>query len=97
MTIKLAKKPGEPSSAGIPAVVALHPGNILLTEFLEPQDLTTHQFADEIGVHIHLIDAVIRGNASVTPGLARLFGHYLQTSPHFWLGLQLDYDLDRQG
>jgi antitoxin HigA-1 len=63
----------------------VHPGEVLLEEFLKPLSLSQNRLSLEIGVHPRRItaDAALR--------LARYFG---STSPQFWMGLQNDYDLD---
>ncbi len=72
----------------------VHPGEILVEEFLKPMGLTPEQLASDIGVTIIQLDKIIaekdRISADMILGLARYFG----TSPRFWTGLQTDYDLD---
>lgn len=72
----------------------LHPGEVLLEEFLVPMELSQNAVARRLGVPPRRINEIVHGNRRLTADtalrLARLFG----TSPEFWLGLQMDYDLD---
>jgi addiction module HigA family antidote len=72
----------------------VHPGEVLLEEFLKPMGLSREQLASDIGVTAIQLDKIIaekdRINADIALRLARYFG----TSPRFWMGLQADYDLD---
>jgi len=70
-----------------------HPGEILLTEFLEPMGITQVALAAHVEVPTQRINELVRGKRGVTPGTAWLLGQAFKTSPEFWLNLQSAYDL----
>ncbi len=72
----------------------VHPGEVLLEEFLEPMELSQNRLAIEIGVHPRRINEIVHRKRSVTANTALRLARYFGTSPRFWLGLQADYDLD---
>ena len=72
----------------------VHPGEVLLEEFLKPMGLSQSRLALDIGVHPRRINEIVLGKRSVTADTALRLARYFGTSPQFWLGLQKDYDLD---
>jgi antitoxin HigA-1 len=72
----------------------VHPGEVLMEEFLKPMQLSQNRLALDIGVHPRRINEVVLGKRSVTADTALRLARYFGTSPQFWLGLQADYDLD---
>lgn len=72
----------------------LHPGEVLLEEFLKPLDLSQNQAALAMGVPARRINEIVLGKRRVTADTALRLGRYFDVSPQFWLGLQMDYDLD---
>jgi addiction module HigA family antidote len=72
----------------------IHPGEILLEEFLKPMGLSQNQVALRIGVPARRINEIVLGKRSITADTALRLGRYFGMSPQFWLGLQMDYDLD---
>jgi addiction module HigA family antidote len=72
----------------------VHPGEVLLEEFLEPLEISQNRLAREIGVPPRRINEIVLGKRSVTPDTALRLSRYFGTSSRFWLGLQLDYDLE---
>jgi addiction module HigA family antidote len=72
----------------------VHPGEILLEEFLKPMGLSQNQVALSIGVPARRINEIVLGKRSITADTALRLGRYFGVSPQFWLGLQMDYDLD---
>jgi addiction module HigA family antidote len=72
----------------------VHPGEVLLEEFLKPMQLSQNRLALDIGVHPRRINEIVLGKRSVTADTALRLARYFGTSPQFWLGLQADYDLD---
>ncbi|MBT6046697.1 MAG: HigA family addiction module antidote protein, partial [Candidatus Scalindua sp.] len=72
----------------------IHPGEILLEEFLKPMGLSQNRLANDIGVSPRRINEIVHGKRSVTADTALRLAHYFKMSPQFWLGLQMDYDLD---
>lgn len=72
----------------------IHPGEVLLEEFLNPMRLSQNRLALDIGVHARRINEIVLGKRSVTADTALRLARYFGTSPQFWMGLQADYDLD---
>ncbi len=72
----------------------IHPGEILMEEFLKPMGLSQNMMANDIGVPPRRINEIIHGKRRITADTALRLAHYFKMSPQFWLGLQMDYDLD---
>ena len=72
----------------------IHPGEILMEEFLTPLGLSQNQLANDIGVPPRRINEIVHGKRRITADTALRLAHYFKMSPQFWLGLQMDYDLD---
>lgn len=72
----------------------IHPGEILMEEFLIPMGLSQNQLAHDIGVPPRRINEIVHGKRRITADTALRLAHYFKMSPQFWLGLQMDYDLD---
>jgi addiction module HigA family antidote len=72
----------------------VHPGEVLLEEFLEPMGLSQNRVALDIGVPARRINEIVLGKRRITADTALRLARYFGTSPQFWLGLQMDYDLD---
>jgi addiction module HigA family antidote len=72
----------------------VHPGEVLLEEFLKPMNLSQNRLAIDIGVDARRINEIVLGTRSVTADTALRLARYFGTSPQFWLGLQAEYDLD---
>lgn len=72
----------------------VHPGEVLLEEFLKPMGLSQNRLALEIGVDARRINEIVLGTRRVTADTALRLARYFGTSPQFWLGLQAEYDLD---
>lgn len=72
----------------------IHPGEILMEEFLVPMGLSQNMLANDIGVPPRRINEIIHGKRRITADTALRLAHYFKMSPRFWLGLQMDYDLD---
>ncbi len=72
----------------------VHPGEVLLEEFLKPMGLSQSRLALDIGVHPRRINEIVLGKRGVTADTALRLSRFFGTSPQFWLGLQADYDLD---
>ena len=72
----------------------IHPGEALYTEFLEPMELSQNKLAKSIAVAPRRINEIVLGKRSVTADTALRLSHYFGNSAEFWLGLQMDYDLD---
>jgi antitoxin HigA-1 len=72
----------------------VHPGEVLLEEFLKPMRLSQNRLALDIGVHPRRINEIVLGKRGITADTALRLARYFGTSPQFWLGLQADYELD---
>ena len=72
----------------------VHPGEVLLEEFLKPMDLSQNRLAIDIGVDARRINEIVLGTRSVTADTALRLSRYFGNSPQFWIGLQAEYDLD---
>lgn len=72
----------------------VHPGEVLLEEFIKPFNLSQNRLAIEIGVDARRINEITLGTRSVTADTALRLARYFGVSPQFWLGLQAEYDLD---
>jgi len=72
----------------------VHPGEVLLEEFLKPMELSQNRLALEIGVPPRRINEIVLGEWRITADTALRLARYFGNSPQFWLGLQMDYDLD---
>jgi len=78
----------------IKKLVPVHPGEVLLEEYLNPLDLTQKSLALALNVPIRRINEIVHGKRRITADTALRLARYFGVSPQFWLGLQLDYDLD---
>jgi antitoxin HigA-1 len=72
----------------------VHPGEVLLEEFLKPMALSQNKLALAIRVPARRINELVHGRRRITADTALRFAKYFDMSPQFWLGLQMDYDLD---
>ncbi len=72
----------------------IHPGEVLLEEFLKPMNLSQNRLAIEIGVDARRVNEIVLGERSITADTALRLARYFGVSPQFWLGLQAEYDLD---
>lgn len=72
----------------------VHPGEVLLEEFLKPMGLSQNRLALSIGVHPRRINEIVLGKRAIPADTALRLGKFFGMSARFWLGLQSDYDLD---
>jgi addiction module HigA family antidote len=72
----------------------VHPGEILLKEFIEPLGLSQNRLALALGVPARRINEIVLGKRGITADTALRLARYFKMSPQFWLGLQMDYELD---
>jgi addiction module HigA family antidote len=72
----------------------IHPGDVLLEEFLKPMGLSQNRAALDMGVPARRINEIVLGKRRITADTALRLGRFFGTSPQFWLGLQMDFDLD---
>ena len=74
----------------------VHPGEILLEEFLKPMEITAYRLSKSIGIPQTRTSQILKGKRGITADTALRLSKYFGTSPKFWLGLQDDYDLEEQ-
>ncbi len=74
----------------------IHPGEILLLEFLEPLELSQYRLAKDISVPPRRINEIVHGKRSVTADTALRLARYFGTTEAFWMNLQGRYDLEIQ-
>ena len=72
----------------------IHPGEILLKEFLIPMELSQNRLARDTGVPPRRINEIVHGKRTVSADTALRLARYFGTSEAFWMGLQADYDLE---
>jgi addiction module HigA family antidote len=72
----------------------VHPGEILLEEFLKPMDISQNRIARAMGVPPRRINEIVHGKRAVTADTALRLSRALGTTEQFWMGLQADYDLE---
>lgn len=77
-----------------PKLDPVHPGEILLEEFLNPMEITLEQLAEDIHIPLSKIDEIIQGKSTITADLALRLSKYFGLSERFWLNLQVNYDLE---
>jgi len=71
----------------------IHPGEILLEDFMRPKEISINRLAREIAVPPNRISAIVNGKRNITADTALRLGKYFSVSPETWLGIQADYDL----
>jgi addiction module HigA family antidote len=71
----------------------MHPGEMLLADFLRPMGLTQRTLADAIRVPYQRVNELVNGRRGITPSTALRLARYFRTTPEFWLNLQQRWDL----
>ncbi len=71
----------------------IHPGEILLEDFMRPMDVSINRLARDIAVPPGRISAIVNGKRAISADTALRLGKYFNVSPEVWMGLQADYDL----
>ena len=74
----------------------IHPGEILLEEFLIPLSISAYRLSKDIGIPQTRISEIIKGNRRITADTALRLSRYFGNSAKFWLGLQDDYDIEEE-
>ncbi|MBU2219548.1 HigA family addiction module antidote protein [Patescibacteria group bacterium] len=72
----------------------IHPGEILMEEFLTPFAISQYRLAKDIGVAPRRINEIVHGLRAISADTALRLGKYFNTSPQFWLNLQSHFDLE---
>ncbi len=75
-------------------LAAVHPGSVLLEDFIEPMGITRYRVAKAIGVQQRRIDEICAGERSITADTAVRLGLAFGVEPQFWLNLQAQYDIE---
>jgi antitoxin HigA-1 len=74
----------------------IHPGEILIEEFLIPNSITAYRLSKDIEIPQTRISEIIKGNRRITADTALRLSQYFGNSAKFWLGLQDDYDIEEE-
>jgi addiction module HigA family antidote len=72
----------------------IHPGEVLLEEFLKPMGITQYRLAKDISVQPTRINQIVKGRTGISADTALRLARYFQMSAQFWLNLQAHYDLE---
>ena len=84
-------EPAMPAKKKLPPV---HPGEVLLEEFLGPMAISQYRLAHDVSVPPRRINEIVHGKRGISADTALRLARYFGTSEHFWLHLQTQYDLD---
>lgn len=71
----------------------IHPGEILLEEFMKPLDISINRLARELSVPPNRVSEIVNGKRGITADTALRLGKFFNVSPETWMGLQAEYDL----
>ena len=74
----------------------IHPGKVLLEEFMLPQEITAYRLSKSIKIPQTRISEILKGKRRITADTALRFGKFFGNSAKFWLGLQDDYDIEEE-
>jgi antitoxin HigA-1 len=74
----------------------IHPGEVLLEEFLVPFEISAYKLAKDIGIPQTRVSEILKGNRRITADTALRLSKYFGNSAKFWLGLQDDFDLEEE-
>jgi antitoxin HigA-1 len=72
----------------------IHPGEVLMEEFLIPLEISAYRLSKDIGIPQTRISEILKGNRRITADTALRFSQYFGNSAKFWLGMQDDYDIE---
>lgn len=75
-------------------LVPIHPGEVLLEEFIEPLGVTQHRVAVAVGVPPRRINEIVHGKRRISADTALRLARYFGTTDRFWLNLQMRFDLE---
>ena len=73
----------------------IHPGEILIEEFLKPMGISQYRLAKDISVPPRRINEIVHGKRSITADTALRLGRFFEIAPQFWLNLQNRFDLEK--
>lgn len=74
----------------------IHPGEILMEEFLKPLEITAYRLSKDTEIPQTRISQILKGNRRITADTAMRLSSYFGNTPKFWLGLQDDYDIEEE-
>lgn len=74
----------------------IHPGEVLLEEFLIPYEISAYRLSKDIGIPQTRVSEILKGRRRITADTALRLSAYFQNTPKFWIGLQTDYDLEEE-
>lgn len=74
----------------------IHPGEILMEEFLKPMEISQYRLAKDISVPARRINEIVQGKRSITPDTALRLSRFFGLSERFWINLQARYDLETE-
>lgn len=74
----------------------IHPGEVLMEEFLIPLGITAYKLSKDIGIPQTRTSEILKGNRRITADTALRLSRYFGNSPKFWLGLQDDFDIEEE-
>lgn len=74
----------------------IHPGEVLLEEFLKPLEITAYRLSKDLGIPQTRISEILKGRRRISADTALRLSKYFGNSAKFWLGLQDDYDLEEE-
>ncbi len=72
----------------------VHPGEVLKEDFLKPSGISQYALAKALGVPQIRISQIVNGKRTITPDTALRLARHFGTTPEFWLGMQMQYDLE---
>ncbi len=78
-------------------LVPMHPGEVLDELYLKPLEMSAGALAKKLGVPRTRIERIVRGQTSVTPDTAFRLAKAFKTTPHYWMNMQMSYDLAQAG
>jgi addiction module HigA family antidote len=73
----------------------IHPGEILFEEFMQPLGVSQNRLSRDLNVPVNRINDIVHGRRGITADTALRLAKFFGTTPDFWLGLQVEYDLRR--
>ena len=76
------------------AFVPVHPGEVILADYLEPLGMSRYALAKALGITQARLGEIIRGRRAITPDTALRLARYFGTTAEFWMGMQAQYDLE---
>ncbi|MBS0646000.1 MAG: HigA family addiction module antidote protein [Verrucomicrobia bacterium] len=74
----------------------IHPGEVLMEEFLSPLNITAYKLSKDIGIPQTRVSEILKGNRRITADTAIRLSQYFGNSAKFWLGLQDDFDIEEE-